>query len=121
MRLLLLGAFAAGGWTAWIATISLTSPALVWHQLAFFVSWVLAWWGTLAIVAWGMSLKLFVQRRYRGSVSFALRQGLPPALVLGALAWLQSLRAISLAMAVILVGLALIAEFLLWPRGAGAP
>ena len=109
---------AVASWGAVGCLIVLTAPDLWAWRLAFFLLLFVSLLLSSGLVAYGLSFLLFSSQRHCGNLPQALLVGAPVAFMLSLATWLQSLRLLSWAVALIMLGILGVLEFLLLPRGA---
>jgi hypothetical protein len=110
--------FLLGTLAAWLYLGSLfitTSPDDPGARALVFVTIGVAGLFTATTLAYWLGIRAF-QPQYRGDFRVAIVQGLPIGIVVLLIAWLQSLRVLSLVIFALLVGLVVTFEYLLWPR-----
>lgn len=107
-----------GGWLSLGLVVAWTGPEPLLSRVLFFVLLGVATLASGALTAYGMGSRHFALKRDRGRMGLALAQGLPFCFVITFAAWLQSLRLLSWANIVILVGLVGMLEYVLLPKGS---
>jgi len=89
------------------------------NRVAFFVLLFVAVLLSGAMVTYWLSYRLNLYRLHRGDPALSFLQALPVASLVTTIAYLQSLRDLNLAIAMILAVIAGLAEYILLPKAAG--
>ena|SRR3990170_4797924 len=111
MILLLLGSYAALAFV-----VVRTSPEQTSARVAFFAGLFLAASMTAFVIAYMLSFRLYHSRRFQGSLGRAMMLALPIGMGTAVTAWLQSMRALSLLSALVLLIFVTAAEYISVPR-----
>lgn len=111
LAVLLLGSLAALAFVVFFTSPERTSARIVFFGGLFLASSLIAF-----LVAYWLSFRLFRSRRFQGSVGRATMLALPIGFGTAVTAWLQSMRALSLLSALVLLFFVTAAEYVSVPR-----
>ncbi|MDP2662713.1 MAG: hypothetical protein Q8R28_18515 [Dehalococcoidia bacterium] len=107
-----------GGWLSLGLVVVWTGPEPLLSRVLFFVLLFVTTLATASLVSYGLGSRLFALKRDRGRIGLSLAQGLPVCFAVTFAAWLQSLRLLGWANALILVSLLGVLEYVLMPIGS---
>ena len=107
-----------GGWLSLGLVVVWTGPEPLLSRVLFFVLLFVTTLATGSLVSYGLGSRLFALKRDRGRIGLSLAQGLPVCFAVTFAAWLQSLRLLGWANALILVSLLGVLEYVLMPKGS---
>ncbi|MDO8691300.1 MAG: hypothetical protein Q7R39_15040 [Dehalococcoidia bacterium] len=107
-----------GGWLSLGLVVVWTGPEPLLSRVLFFVLLFVTTLATASLVSYALGSRLFALKRDRGRIGLSLAQGLPVCFAVTFAAWLQSLRLLGWANAVILVSLLGVLEYVLMPKGS---
>lgn len=116
--LLLLILLVLGGWLSLGLVVIWSGPEPLLSRVLFYALLSVATLATGAVIAYGLSGRVFLFKRDRGRVGLSLAQGLPLCFAVTFAAWLQGLRLLGLVNAIILIGLFAMLEYALLPKGS---
>ena len=107
-----------GGWLSLGLVVVWTGPEPLLSRVLFFVLLFVTTLATASLVSYWLGSRFFALKRDRGRIGLSLAQGLPVSFAVTFAAWLQSLRLLGWANAVILVSLLGVLEYVLMPKGS---
>ena len=92
-----------------------TSPDDLVHRVALFGALFAAASSTAMLVAYVLSFRMYVFRRFHGDMARSAMQAIPIGMAVAVAAWLQSMRALSVVSGVILLLILTVAEYVTLP------
>jgi hypothetical protein len=104
------------GWFCWAIVLTQVSPSTTLSHLAFFALLYVALAGSLTLVAYSFSFRLFTAKTYRGNVPRSLQQGGLWAAFFVVAAAMQAMRALNLITAAVLLALFALAAAIVLSR-----
>lgn len=107
-----------GGWAGLAWVVASLDPGDLRGRVVFYLALAAALLFSGATAGHILSFRINSLKRHQGQVGRSLAQGALPALLLPAALWLQSLRVLSIEMALVLFALLLVGEWFLVPRPA---
>ena len=105
------------GWCGLGAVVTMTQPDTMTNQVLFYGLLFFTTGSSAGLAAYGLSYRLFTWKRFQGDMARAWGQGLPIGFFATIVAWLQSLRLLNWPLGGTLLGLLVVVEFLVWPKG----
>ncbi|TAK34947.1 MAG: hypothetical protein EPO21_07935 [Chloroflexota bacterium] len=116
MRRFLMTVLILGSYAVLTFVVFFTSPEQSSARLVFFVGLFLASTLTALVIAHRLSFRFYRYRRFQGSLGRSVLLALPVGMGTAVAAWLQSMRALSLLSALVLLVFVTAAEYVSVPR-----